>query len=177
MYESGPLVCIGLAHDSGWMTGPKFFKALQHFHGYVKSSTTNPVLLLLDNHSSHLDYQAVSFAKGNGIVILTFPPHCSHVLQPCDISVFGPFKKSFGKNQNDWLHTHPGERIAITNIAQLSNGPFQSTFTQINIISGFKASGIFPFNRFAIPEWSYLPCFVTERPGKANYLLCSFMVL
>ncbi|XP_045035975.1 uncharacterized protein LOC116932523 [Daphnia magna] len=165
MYESGPLVCIGLAHDSGWMTGPKFFKALQHFHGYVKSSTTNPVLLLLDNHSSHLVYQAVSFAKGNDIVILTFPPHCSYVLQPCDISVFGPFKKSFGKNQNDWLHTHPGERIAIRNIAQLSNGPFQSTFTQINIISGFKASGIFPFNGFAIPEWSYLPCFVTERPA------------
>jgi hypothetical protein len=34
---------------------------------------------------SHLDYQAVTFAKEHGIILLTFPPHCSHALQPCDV--------------------------------------------------------------------------------------------
>ncbi|EFX62473.1 hypothetical protein DAPPUDRAFT_336904 [Daphnia pulex] len=65
MFEKGPSGYIGLAHEYG-----------------------NLVLLLLDNHSSHLDYQAVSVAKENGIILLTFPPHCSHALQPLDINGF-----------------------------------------------------------------------------------------
>jgi hypothetical protein len=85
MFEKGPPGCIGLAHESGWMTGNNFFKSLQHFHSFVKSSKEKPVLLTLDNHTSHLDYQAVTFAKEHGIILLTFPPHCSHALQPCDV--------------------------------------------------------------------------------------------
>nr|CAH0108297.1 unnamed protein product [Daphnia galeata] len=89
---------------------------------------------------SHLDYQAVTFAKEHGIILLTFPPHCSHALQPCDVNVFGPFKRACGKSQNDWLHLHPGERISIKHIAELSTGTFQEAFPPKNIIAGFKAT-------------------------------------
>lgn len=176
LFEDGPSECIGLPHQSGWMTGPNFFKSLQHFHTYVKSSKNEPVLLLLDNHSSNLDYQAVCFAKENGIVLLTYPPHCSHALQPLDVSVFGPFKKAFGRSQNDWLHSHPGERISIKNIAQLSKGPYLSTFNQKNIIAGFAATRIFLFNRFLIAESKYLPSFVTDRPGKCFTVYLFFQI-
>ena len=67
MYNDGPMGCIGLTHESGCMTGSNFFKSLQHFHGFVKCTKFDPVLMTLDNHCSHLDYQAVSFAKENGI--------------------------------------------------------------------------------------------------------------
>ena len=147
------------------MTRANFFKSLQHFHSFVKSSKEIPVLLTLDNHTSHLDYQAVTFAKEHGIILLTFPPHCSHALQPCDVTVFGPFKRACGKIQNDWLHLHPGEIISIKHIAELSTGPFQEAVTPKNIIAGFNATEIFPFNRFAIDPSRFLPSFVTDRPG------------
>ena len=90
----------------------------------------------------HLDYRAVQFAKDNGIILLTFPPHCSHVLQPCD----GPFKRAFEKSQNDWLQSHPGQRISIREIAQLLAGPYLLAFTPKNIVSGFKLTGICAFH-------------------------------
>ena len=69
MFKDGPIGCLGLAHESGWMTGENFYKSLVHFQSFVKSSKEKPVLLILDNHSSHLDYRAVTFAKDNGIVL------------------------------------------------------------------------------------------------------------
>ena len=142
MYKAGPPGCLGLPHESGWRTGINFLKPLQHFHSYVKSTKRNPALLTLDNHSKHLDYRAVQFAKDNGIILLTFPPHCSHVLQPCD----GPFKRAFEKSQNDWLQSHPGQRISIREIAQLLAGPYLLAFTPKNIVSGFKLTGICAFH-------------------------------
>ena len=57
------------------MTGENFFKSLQHFKIHVNCSKEKPVLLTMDNHTSHLDYRAVQFAKENRIVFFTFPPH------------------------------------------------------------------------------------------------------
>lgn len=173
LYEDGPVGCIGLAHESGWMTGFNFYKALQHFQTFVKCSKDDPVLITLDNHCSHLDYQAVSFAKQNGIVLLTFPPHCSHALQPLDVTVFGPFKNALAKSQTAWIHSNAGKRISIKEVAELSSGPFVSTFTPGNIISGFRETGIFPLNRHVIKDARYAPSFVTDRPGKikSNCLL------
>lgn len=88
----------GFANESGWMTQPEFVHFIKHFVKFVKPSTASPVLLLLDNHYSHLSIEALDLAVENGVHILSFPPHCSHRLQPLDVSVFGPVK-TFYKSQ------------------------------------------------------------------------------
>ena len=50
----------------------------------------NPVLLFLDNHESHVWVECS--AKQNIVIMLSFPLHCSHKLQPLDRSVYGPLK-------------------------------------------------------------------------------------
>ncbi|XP_063898723.1 uncharacterized protein LOC135119085 [Helicoverpa armigera] len=90
--RDGPPGCIGAGNSSGWMTGLEFRVFMKHFIGNVKPSATDPVLLLLDNHTSHLDIEVVETAKENNVVLLSFPPHCSHKLQPLDVGVYGPFK-------------------------------------------------------------------------------------
>jgi hypothetical protein len=142
----------------------------------VKCSKSNPVLLFLDNHSSHLDYQAVSVAKENGIILLTFPPHCSHALQPLDVSVFGPFKRACKKSQNYWLNRNPDQRISVKEIEKLSNGPHQETITKTNIIAGFQPTEIFPFNRIMINPSRFAPSFVTDRQCKPHFIFCYFML-
>jgi hypothetical protein len=137
------------------MTGQNFYASLVHFHSFVKSSKEKPVLLIMDN----------------GIVLLTLPPHCSHVLQPLAVTVFDPFKKAIGECQNDWLFQNPGGRISIKEIADLSRRPFQHTFTPDKIIKGFVTTGICPFSRFAIPDARYSPSFVTNRPGNMAYTI------
>jgi len=58
-----------------------------------KTHTRKKVLILLDNHESHLYLPVIDYCRENGVVLLSFPPHCSHKFQPLDWSVFGPFKK------------------------------------------------------------------------------------
>ena len=116
MTDRGPPGCLGLAHPSGWVNKDTFLRSLQHFVEFTMCSTTNPHLLLLDNHSSHLDPAVVKYAKENGIVMLTFPPHCSHKLQPLDVSVFSSFKGALQTTFDDWLTSHSGSRISFTKL-------------------------------------------------------------
>lgn len=85
------------------MIDETFFKSRLHFHVFIKSTINNPIFLTMDNHVTNLDYPAVTFAKENGIVLLTFPQHCSHALQPLDVCVFSPFKRALGVSHNGWL--------------------------------------------------------------------------
>ena len=86
------LETVGLANESGWMQQPEFVKFMQHFIKHSHSSVKTPTLLLLDNHSSHLSVEAIDLALANGVTMLSFPPHCSHRLQPLDVTVFGRVK-------------------------------------------------------------------------------------
>jgi hypothetical protein len=55
-----------------------------------------PVLLLLDQHSSHLSAEALELAAANGIVVFGLVPHASHILQPLDVARFRPWHTNYG---------------------------------------------------------------------------------
>lgn len=160
----GPPNSIGAGNGSGWMTCKEFAQFMEHFKKYVQPSAENPVLLLLDNHESHLDVEIIDFAKKNGIIMLSFPPHCSHQLQPLDKSVFGPFKKYLSSSQQAWHINNPGKAMSIYDIPNLVANALSKALTQGNILSGFKATGIQPFNENIFSEDAYLPSFVTDQP-------------
>ncbi|XP_033106915.1 uncharacterized protein LOC117108831 [Anneissia japonica] len=82
-----------------------------HFVKYAHPSKDHPKLLLLDNCGPHMSIATIDFARENGIILLSFPPHTSHKLQPLDRSVYGPFKTYLKCAQGTWLRNHPGERM------------------------------------------------------------------
>ena len=43
-----------------------------------------PVILILDGHESHVEYEVRQLAIDNGIEIAKLPPHTTHLLQPLD---------------------------------------------------------------------------------------------
>lgn len=85
---------MGAANTSGWMQDEGFLQFLKHFTKYSNCSIDHKVLLVLDNHSSHIHINCLDYCNENGIVLLSFPPHCSHKLQPLDRLCFGPFKRA-----------------------------------------------------------------------------------
>jgi hypothetical protein len=48
----------------------------------TRSSRENPVIFILDSHSSHCILEAYNFGRENGIVIVSIPLHNSHRLHP-----------------------------------------------------------------------------------------------
>ncbi|XP_065674152.1 uncharacterized protein LOC136091095 [Hydra vulgaris] len=100
--RDGPIGCDRSAHSSRWMTETNFLKYIKHFSIHARCSNDRSCLVLIDNHSSHLDTAVLDFCKENGITLLFFPAHCSHKLQPLDRSVYGPFKKFVNSACDAW---------------------------------------------------------------------------
>ena len=54
------------AHVSGWMTTDGFYLFVIHFIKSTKCSNEQPVLLILDNHETHLSIKTIDLAKEKG---------------------------------------------------------------------------------------------------------------
>ncbi|XP_037794938.1 uncharacterized protein LOC119590336 [Penaeus monodon] len=80
MMNGVPPACTGLVHPSGWMTSKNFLNVLQHFVLNSRCSLDHKVLLIMDNHESHLSIEAIDYAREHGIILLTLPPHTSNKL-------------------------------------------------------------------------------------------------
>ncbi|KAJ8376193.1 hypothetical protein SKAU_G00067730 [Synaphobranchus kaupii] len=156
---------IGTANGSGWMQEEDFLIFLHHFVKQTRCSVLNKVLLLLDNHSSHVSIPAIHFCKENGIILLTFPPHCSHKLQPLDRGVFGPFKRRFNVAMDYWLKTHADTPATICDLPGVAAQTLPLACSQKNIMAGFQCSGIWPFNPQIFSEDEFSPSSVTDRPA------------
>lgn len=168
MLIGAPSGSKGTAHPSGWMTGENFLEFLKHFVSHVKCSLDAPVLLVLDNHDSHVSIISIEYAKLHGIIMLTFPPHCSHKLQPLDRSVYGPLKKFYNTACDSWMLQNPGKCLTIYDIAGRVGQAFPQATTPVNIQSGFRVSGIWPLNRNIFTEDEFLSSSVTDRPFPNN---------
>ena len=130
----------------------------------ARPTKEHPVLLLLDNHFSHLSINALDYATANGIVMLSFPPHCTHKLQPLDRTVFGPFKKALNTAMDNWMLSNPGKAMTIYNIPEIAKVAFPLSMTPKNILSGFSSCGIHPFNPQIFSDFDFAPSLVTDRP-------------
>ena len=94
--NGAPPGSYGVANASGYMNTDLFVEHyLPFFVKSVRCSKEKPVLLILDNYSSHCSLQAVELCQKEGVVLLTLPPHCSHRLQPLDRSIYGSLKTYF----------------------------------------------------------------------------------
>jgi hypothetical protein len=162
--NGAPEGSLGLVYESGWMTSGNFVKVLEHVVKFTGSSTENPIILIMDNHESHIALDSIIFAKDHGINIVTLPPHASNKTQPLDLSVFGPHKSCFNSAANAWMLSHPGKTITIYQMAQLMGDAWMKAASPTNITAGFRMYGIWPLDRNVFSSESYLPSSVTDRP-------------
>lgn len=159
--------------DSGWINADQFLNWLKIFVQKVRPTAERKALLILDNHESHKSYAALDFASKNHVIFLSIPPHTSHRLQPLDVSVYGPIKKFFEIEINAFQKEYPGRVINQFDVAKLFSAAYLKGATPANAISGFRSSGIYPFNRHAISDEHFAPSEVYEsrtedRPKSPN---------
>lgn len=171
LLKDAPEGSDGVVSDSGWMQQEQFFRFMQHFKKYTGCSNDSLVLLLLDNHTSHMSINALDFAAANGINMLSLPPHCSHRLQPLDVSVFGPLKKYFNSQADAWMASHAGHVLQIGDLPGLIHRCFDLALTKTNVKAGFARTGIYPFNPDIFDDAEFLPSQVRDGPD-ANVASC-----
>ncbi|XP_047135221.1 uncharacterized protein LOC124812487 [Hydra vulgaris] len=118
MLKGAPTGTKGDANPSGWINTEIFLKWFDHFVQEGHRSQHHPILLIMDNHKSHISIELMDKAKESNVVLLTLLPHCSHKLQPLDRSVFEPLKKFYSSACDSWLKAHPNTPMTIYDISE-----------------------------------------------------------
>ena len=96
--KNGPVGEIYHCSPNGWSNSNLFLAWIHHFQTTVACNIDEPVLLILNNHVSHISLETYNFCRQNGIIMLSLVPHTSHRLQPLDVTFFRPLKKKLGNN-------------------------------------------------------------------------------
>lgn len=167
LVDGAPAGTLGVAQQSGWMTTEIFLKWMKHFQSFVKASIDDEVILIVDGHASHKGIETLEYAKENGIHVICLPPHCTHRMQPLDVSFFAPLKTYLNQELSKWLKAHPGRVVTQFQIAGLFNDAYGKAATVQNGCHGFKSTGIWPLNPEVFPDYMYEPAETTNIPLEA----------
>lgn len=143
---------IGVS-NSGWMTTETFYEYISNifYPWLLKENAEFPIIVYMDNHSSHLNLPLATFCREKKIELIMLPPNSTHIMQPLDISFFHPFKEMWKKCVPKWKNEQ--------NLSQFKKEDFPLVlkFTLENmtnaekvIVSGFRGSGLYPFNPKAV---------------------------
>ena len=164
LMHGAPPGSVMFLSDSGYINSNLFVDWLKHFQHHCQPTNSNPVLLILDNHSSHISLEAVTYAKEHFIHLLSIPPHSSHKLQPLDKCFFKPLKDYYATNCDQWMVNNPGKVLGQFQVAELFGQAYMRCATVEKGVSGFRTCGIIPVNRFVFSDADFLPADVTDQP-------------
>jgi hypothetical protein len=134
---------------NGWLCDNLGLFWLEHiFHRYTSKKAGNRCrLLIVDGHSSHVNMKFINLADELRIIILILPPHSTHRLQPLDVSLFAPLATFYTNGLNTLMFNSLGivsmSKKTFWNVFLLA---WKQAFSEKNIASGFKKTGIWPCN-------------------------------
>nr|CAH7743641.1 unnamed protein product [Callosobruchus chinensis] len=138
--------------DNGWMTSETFYQYIANiFHPHLKENGVKlPVILFLDGHKSHLNYQLSLLCNELQIEIISLYPNATRTLQPCDVSIFRPMKEAWRQSVREWEEQHPGEVVNKAVFARILEKAVDVSTKTETVINGFKVCGLYPFDPNAI---------------------------
>jgi len=161
--NGAPPETLGFLSDSGYINSDLFLKWLEHFKHHVKPSEDSPVLLILDNHTSHININTITYCRTNFIHLVSIPPHSSHRTQPLDRCFFKPLKDYYAYHYDIWTTTHPGRVVTLYQLAEIFGNAYGETATMSKALNAFQMCGIWPLNPNIFSDDDFLPSTVTDQ--------------
>jgi hypothetical protein len=132
--------------SNGWTTNELGLAWIKHFDKHSRSRTTGTKrLLVLDGHESHHSADFEHYCKENDIITLCMPAHSSHLLQPLDVGCFGPLKRAYGKEIENFVRAHINHITKVEFLSAFKNA-FFAAFGEGNVRAGFRGSGLVPLD-------------------------------
>ena len=146
------------ASEKGWTNNEIALEWLtDHFElfTYVKAQGKTRVLIL-DRHFSHLTLTFLQYAITYNIIILIYPPHCTHALQGLDVMCFAKMKCIWQdivtKFEQENYH-----RVQKDDFIGLFGAVYIWAFDDATVKAAFAKTGVWPFNCVAISAQQMKP--------------------
>lgn len=164
LQKNGPPGSVYRCSKNGWTNEVLFVAWLKHFQRFVKASADDPVLLVLDNHGSHISVEATEFCRSNSIHVVSLPPHTSHRLQPPDLTFFSSLKDKLYRLCDSQMNKSGHEKITEYDLAELLAKAYDKVATMDKAKSGFASAGIFPLDPDKFTSEDFAPALGNAPP-------------
>jgi hypothetical protein len=138
-------MCTG----SGWIKTDSFLGWFRSWVAFLDthvraSNLEEEHLLIMDQHATHLSYELLTYAEQHHVILYYLPPHTTHYLQPVDVALFRPLKRAYHEAEDQTLLY--GRTATLYDIPKLFLVAWNKACIAKNIASGFRATGICPFD-------------------------------
>lgn len=132
--------------DNGWTTDETAVEWLQKvfIDATRPDNPSEPRLLILDGHHSHESIDFIWICFSNNVFLTYLPPHCSHVLQPLDLSVFSPLKTAYRKALGTLVQWTDSTVVGKRNLIECYRKGRLAALVPKTIRSGWKATRLWP---------------------------------
>lgn len=110
-------------------------------------SRAKPELLDDDEHTTHTkNLEVIDKAREKCVVLLCFPPHTTHRLQPLDVSLMAALSIYYSSEVQRWMQLHPGRPLNIAQIGKLFETAYMKAASVQTTVNGFRKTGIHLLN-------------------------------
>lgn len=147
--EDGPNDARYNRTKSGWFDASTFLEWFTTIVVPWAKKLDGPKVIIGDNLSSHVNIDVVELCEKHNVRFVLLPPNSTQLSQPLDVAFFGPLKKVWRKILKDYKIENPKQ-------AALNKAHFPPLLkklidasnmnNKVNILSGFRATGIYPLN-------------------------------
>ena len=122
----------------------------------------------MDGHGSHINMPFLNWCNENKILVAVYPPHSTHRLQPLDVSVFSPLGVYYSQELDKFLHDCQGLcSVTKRDFLRLFWPAWIKALTAKNSLSGWKKTGLYPFNPLEILD-IFKPKEIATRPSSSD---------
>lgn len=147
--EAAPVGWLIRANPSGYITTDLFAEYGRAFVAFLelKGLSGDKHLLLLDQHSAHLfNFEFMNLMKRKQIMVCSFPPHTSHLLQPLDDIPFAQLKVQWNNRLHQFNNAKLGAKPSKGTLIQMLSDVWDKSLSVVNVVHGFYNTGVHPTN-------------------------------
>ena len=132
----------------GGLTADTFFSYIANclYPELMEKEVDFPVIVFLDGHSFHMNVALSEFCREKRIILYCLAAHASHLMQPLDISVFGPVKQNWNSAIREFALNHVNQTIKKCYFLKIFSEVWAKSCIPEYAITGFKKSSLVPYN-------------------------------
>ena len=104
-------------------------------------------LLIINGYKSHVTDDFIYSYFNSNIYLLFLPPYASYILQPFDLSVFGPIKIYYRTAIGNLIYQSDDCPIGKQGFLKCYSKARQAGLNEKNVLAGWKAIRLWPINR------------------------------
>lgn len=133
--------------ESGWQKGDAFFYYVtQHLYPrWTEMKLDRPIVLVIDGNAEHHSFKLQKWCREHQIELIILFPNATHILQVCDVALFGPLKSKFSELFQTWKSNNPTKIFDEIEFVKLLKTVNDEVIKKESIVNGWRATGLQPF--------------------------------